>query len=171
MKGINRLLTTIDAVITTVGKLASLILLLVIAVVIYEVVMRDILRLPTTWAMEMSQFLFGSSFALAGAYTLLNKGHVRMDVIYAKLSAKGQAIMDIITSIFMIIFLGVLIWKGGEYALRSIRLMDRSMSAWAPLFWPTKIMIPISASLLLLQALAQLVRDIITIIGNKTGGC
>ena len=171
MKGIYRLLAFIDAISRAIGKLVSFLILFVIAVVLFEVMMRDILRLPTIWSMEMSQFLFGASFALAGAYTLLHKGHVRMDVIYTRLSQRGQVIMDIITSVFMFIFLVTLIWKGWQFTGRSISLMDRSMSAWAPLLWPTKIMIPLGAALMLLQALAQLIRDIISVMGRKSNGC
>lgn len=167
MKCIMRLLRLIETLSQFVGKLSSFLILASMATVIYEVLMRYVLKLPTTWSSEMSQFLFGSLFALGGAYTLLHNGHVRMDIIYSRFSPKGKAIMDLATSVFFFIFLIVLLWKGSEFAVRAIHLAERSDSAWGPLLWPTKIMIPIGAFLMLLQGLAKYVGNISTAFGVK----
>ncbi len=167
MKRIVLFVRRIDMLSRFVGKLSGFLILASMALVIYEVVMRYALKLPTTWSSEMSQFLFGTFFALGGAYTLLHNGHVRMDIIYSRFTPKGKAIIDLATSIFFFIFLVVLLWKGSEFALRAIRLAERSDSAWGPFLWPTKIMIPIGAFLMLLQGLAKYADNIVTAIGRE----
>lgn len=112
---------------------------------------------------------FGTFAVLAGAYTCLHNGHIRMDVLYSKLSQRGKVIMDLATAFFFILFLGVLIWKGGELTALSISGMEKSDSAWGPVLWPTKLIIPIGSFLLLLQVLANLVRDLTSVEGRGKG--
>ena len=160
MKNMGGLLRHIDNISNCVGKLASFLILCSMGVVLFEVLMRYALSLPTTWCYEMSLFIFGTFAALGGAYTFLHGGHVRMDIVHSRLSPRGKAIMDLVTFIFVFIFLGVLVWKGWEFAWRAFQLSERTDSAWGPLLWPTKLIIPIAAFLMLLQGLAKFVRDI-----------
>ena len=70
----------------------------------YEVIMRYIFNQPTIWVHESCFLLFGMQYLLAGAYTLLTGGHVRVDVLYIKLPPRGRVGMDIFTSVFFFIF-------------------------------------------------------------------
>jgi TRAP-type mannitol/chloroaromatic compound transport system permease small subunit len=166
MKNVARILRFIDRLSEGTGNVVSFLILASMGVVLYEVVMRYVFNLPQTWSSEMSLFLFGTLFALGGAYTLLHRGHVSMDIFYSKWSPKTRAIMDIITFVLFLIFVSVLIWKGWGLAWRAIEFMERSQSGWRPLLWPTKIMVPIGAFLLLLQGLVQLVRNILAVAGK-----
>ena len=154
----------IDKLSQIIGNVVCYLTLVCIVVVLYEVFMRFVVSESQVWTTEMTAFLFGPLFALAGPYTLLNKGHVAMDLFYRTWSPRLQAIMDIVTFVFVIIFLGVLLWKGSALAWKSILLNQKSPSAWGPPLWPLKIMIPLGAFLMLLQALSELVKKVLVLI-------
>jgi TRAP-type mannitol/chloroaromatic compound transport system permease small subunit len=166
---IERLFNYVNGISKATGVLACSLIVVVMFIVLYEVVMRYVFNASQIWAYELSQFLFGILFVLGGAYALLQRAHVRMDVVYARFSTKWQAIMDIITFVFFLIFIGVLIWQGWDVGWRAVQLEERSMSAWEPLLWPVKMVIPLGAFLVLLQGLTHLVRNILTATGRGGG--
>jgi TRAP-type mannitol/chloroaromatic compound transport system permease small subunit len=167
---IRRWLSYVDKLNQAVGGVASYLILGSLAVILIEILMRKAFNASQTWSSEMSVFLFGAFFTLGGGYTLLKEGHVRMDVFFVKLSARGKAIMDICTFVLFLAFVGVLIWKGWDIAIKSFQFAERSESAWRPLLWPTKILIPIGGLLLLLQGMANLGRNIVTLTEKGRSG-
>jgi TRAP-type mannitol/chloroaromatic compound transport system permease small subunit len=156
----------IDLVSEVTGNLVSYLTIPVMFIILFEVLMRYFFLKSQTWSFEMSQFLFAAVFALGGGYTLLHKGHVRMDIFYSRLSPKRQALMDVATFIFFLTFVLVLIWKGSELASRAIFFHEQSDSSWHPVLWPIRVMIPLGGFLILLQGLGQLVRDVLVATGR-----
>ena len=71
---------------------------------VYEVAARYFFNRPTIWVWELNGLLQCVFVALAGGYTLLVRGHVRVDVVYGHLSMRKKAILDLITSFFMFSF-------------------------------------------------------------------
>ena len=155
-----RFLNWIDKISEYSGKIVSFLVLLMIGIVTYEVVARYVFNSPTLWAHETAQYIFGSFTILGGAYVLLRESHVRMDIIYSRVSPRTQAILDIITAPLFFAFIGVLLWKGGQIAWSSIELLEKSNSQWRPPIYPVKAMIPLAAFLILIQGIARLIRNI-----------
>jgi TRAP-type mannitol/chloroaromatic compound transport system permease small subunit len=147
-------------------------LILIIAFIVgYEIIMRYGFNRPTVWVNEMSAMLFGTFIILGGAYTARYNGHVPMDVVYNKFSKRGKAILDVISFFILTLpLLGVLVWKGGESAWRSVMTLEHDSSQWGPPLYPLRVMLPLGAFLFLLQASAKLVRDFIVIFkGDRKG--
>ena len=65
------------------------------------------------------------------------------------------------------IYIGVLFWMGAEFALDSVLEGERSGSAWNPPIYPVKLVIPLGVLLMLLQGLAQLVHDVLFLLGRE----
>lgn len=163
-----RFLSIIDTISDWSGKLISLLLIPMIAVIVYDAVARYAFNSPTHWAYETVTFLFAGLGILGGAYVLLHKGHVSMDIIYTRLSPRKQAIMDLLTSFFFFLFCGILLWKGGQYAWTSLKLRETTTSAFAPPLYVIKMTIPVGAFLIILQGIAKFVRDLRTaIVGSR----
>ena len=139
----------------------------VTAVIMWEIFLRVAFNLPTIWAHELGLMVFGALSMLGGAYALRNRGHVNMDLFYARLSPKGKVVLDIITFPFFLLFCGVLLWIGGAFAWRSVRILEFSQSNWAPPLWPIKLTIPLGALLILLQGISNLASDILAVIDRK----
>jgi len=57
---------------------------------------------------------------------------------------------------------------GGSLAWESVARFEHSQSAWNPPLYPVKLMIPSGAFLLLLQGVAKLARDIVTVVTGET---
>ena len=74
----------IDNINEWVGRIVSYFVLAIIAIIIYEVVMRYVLVKSQVWVPEISSFLFGALFILGGGYVFLHKNHVRLDVLYGR---------------------------------------------------------------------------------------
>jgi len=140
------------------GRVVSYMVPIIIAITIYEVVMRYVFTRPTIWVHETSDHLFAFSFLLGGAYTLSQGGHVKVDVLYNHFSERSRVILDICTSFFFFLFVGLLLWKGGEMAWESVRLLERSQTPWGPYIFHVYLAVPVAASLMLLQGLAALIR-------------
>ena len=155
----------IDSLSTWVGKGFAWLILLLTFGVSYEVLVRYVLRAPTTWAFDVSYISYGAMFLMAGAYTLSRNGHVRADMIYRNWRPRVQASMDL--TLYIIFFLpavAAFIYSGWNYAEMSIRFREVSIfsPAGVPVF-PLKALIPITGVFLLLQGIAEIIRCVICI--------
>lgn len=155
-----RFLHFIDNANEWIGKVVSFFVLAIMVVIIYEVLMRYLFVKSQLWVPETSVFFFGTLFVLGGGYNLIHGGHVKLDVLYIRLSPRTKAILDLVTSILFFIFCGVLIWKGWLMAWDSLLVREKTPSAFAPPLYPFKMVIPIGAALLMLQGVAKFIRDL-----------
>ena len=73
----DRYLHAIDNVSTWTGKAFAWAIVMLTAIVCYDVFARYLFRAPTDWAFDASYILYGALFMMAGAYTLARNGHVR----------------------------------------------------------------------------------------------
>lgn len=162
-----RLLRIIDHISNWSGRIASFLILVMIAIVVYEVVLRYAFDRPTMWAHESAQFVFGAMSILGGGYVLYRGSHVKMDVVYSRCSPRTKAILDLITAPIFFCFAATLLWTSGEIAWESIQELERSNSQWRPPIYPIKSLIPVAALLVLLQGVAKFVRDVFTSITGK----
>ena len=115
----------------------------------------------------MAQFTMAAYYLLGGGFSLLLKGHVRMDLLYGRWSEKTQATVDAFTSLFLIFYLVFLLvgaYSSIEYA---IMYGQRNRSAWAPLMAPIKIIMGTGVVLMLLQVIATFFKDIAKVRGEK----
>jgi len=167
MRLIFAVLGLIDALNDWLGRILAWLVLVMFVLVLSEVVRRYFFNAPTVWGQELTQLTFGVYVFLSGGHILRWGGHVNVDILYIKLSDRGKAFIDILTSALFFLFCGMLLYYGGEFAMHSISFWEHSNSAWGPPLWPFKLMIPVGAGLLIVQGLAKLIRDIYTLItGN-----
>jgi len=159
---LKRCLSIIDNISEWSGRVFSFLMLPMIAVMVYDTIARYAFNAPTHWAYETVTFLFAGFGIMGGAYVLLHDGHVRMDIIWSRLSPRGKAIMDLVTSFFFFLFCGVLLWKGAGYAWESLRLRETTTSAFAPPQYVVKMTIPLGALFIILQGIAKFIRDLMT---------
>ncbi len=126
----------------------------------YEVVARYIFNSPTNWAHEAMFLMFGMQYLMSGAYAYMSDSHVRVDVFYARFSARGKAFTDLLTSVFFFIFAGTLLWTGWIFFMDSAGVMEVSLAEWGIQYWPVKGTIVLGAALIILQGVAKLLKDI-----------
>ena len=170
MKYVIRIIKIIDKISETAGKIASIFIIIMVALEFLEVLMRYFIGRPLNWTWEVSTYLYGANFMLAGAWALLNGKHVRTDILYDKMSKKGKAILDLCTfsTIFLLfcVTLTFLTIKAAQFSV-SIKEYSFVIGGKIPIF-PLKITIAVGFVLLFLQGLAKIARDIIFIAKGET---
>jgi TRAP-type mannitol/chloroaromatic compound transport system permease small subunit len=157
---VRRYLFFIDYISAWVGKTFAWLILVLTAIVTYDVVMRYLFRAPTTWAFDVSYILYGTLFMMGGAYTLSQNRHVRGDMIYRLWPVRTQASLDLVLYL-LFFFPGItaLIWAGWDFAQISRQLNERSFSSpQGPIIWPYKYVIPIAGVFMVLQGIAETIR-------------
>jgi len=157
---VDRFCDAIDAINEWTGLVFGFAIAVVTAVVIWEVVARGAFAHPTVWANETTVYLSAVAYLVVGGYALLHRRHVRIDVIYERLSPRTRARLDLFTFVFFVLYAGTLVWVGGEMAWASIQQAETTGTPWNPPIWPVKLAIPIAGLLLLLQGIANLLRDL-----------
>ncbi|MBC6439092.1 MAG: TRAP transporter small permease subunit [Rhodospirillales bacterium] len=156
----------IGAVNGGVGQFVAWWALIAVFAYYYEVVCRYVFNSPTNFVHEGMFLMFGMQYLLTGAFALRENAHVRVDVVYAGLSGKTRAILDLITSVFFFVFTVSLFWTGYIFFSDSAMVWEVSFTEWAIQYWPVKASIMIGAGLLVLQGLARVLRDIATVAGH-----
>src|SRR3546814_19006289 len=81
-----------------------------LAVMIWEIVLRYFFNSPSLWAYDISLFIYGGYIALGGAYTYLAGGNVNVDIIWGPLSPRGRAVLELMPTGFAFLFPGLLFW-------------------------------------------------------------
>jgi len=162
-----RFLHVIDSISEWSGKIVSFLLIPLVLIVVFEIVSRYVFHQPTIWVHELSTWLWGSVGLMAGAYTLRYQRHVAVDILQSRFTPRVRGVTELLATLCILLLCTILVWRGGIEAGYSIKIWEHSSTAWKPLLFPIKIMIPTAAFLLALQAIAKSVRDIRTIISGR----
>lgn len=164
-----KLLITIDSISEHSGRVVSWLVVILVLTLTYETIMRYVFNAATIWA-HLTAMMIGGSIVLLGlAYTELHKRHIRIDVIYSRMSDRGQALLDVIGAfVFLLPVLIALVsiafskmyasWATGEVRIESY---------WYPPAAPFRTVYFIGVSLFALQCLAKFIRDLSTLIGKS----
>ena len=163
----DRIVRTIDTVSTAAGWLAGWLIVPITVAVMYEVVARFAFNAPTRWSYEAGYMLYGAQFMLAAAYTLQKGGHIRTDVLYERWSVTTRATVDAVCYVlFFFPALLCILYAGAVEARQAWEIAERTGLRIAGVGVPMyafKAVIPVTAALLVLQGLAELVRCVRTI--------
>jgi TRAP-type mannitol/chloroaromatic compound transport system permease small subunit len=157
----------VEAVNRVIGRLAMFIIFAMMGVLLMSSVSRTALNISFIWTVEMAQFMLAAYYLLGGGYSMQLDSHVRMDLLYSRWSPKGQALADIITSIFLIFYLVVLLVGAVSSTNYAITYGQKNYSSWAPPLSPIKIIMTIGIAMMLLQAIAMFFRDMATVRGER----
>ena len=158
-----RIIYAIDQLSKTIGHAFAWCIVILMIGTTYEVIVRYAFNSPTDWAFDFSYILYGGLFYMAGAYTLSRGGHVRADMFSRTWPPKVQAWIEI-TLYVLFFFPGILamVLAGYHYAHDSFRILEKSINSpiGVPI-WQIKLLIPVGATLIALQGLAEVMRGVI----------
>jgi TRAP-type mannitol/chloroaromatic compound transport system permease small subunit len=150
----------VDAIGRWVGRFAMVLFFVMAAVMLWSTISRAVFGAPVNWALETTQFLLSAYYLLGGAYSLQHNAHVRMDLFYSRLEPRARAMTDAITILFVVFFLGVLLWGAVSSTQYAIQYNQKNYSAWSPVLWPVKAAMTLGIFLMLLQVIAQFFRSV-----------
>ncbi len=149
----------VDAINYRLGRIVMYFIFVMIGILLWSSLSKTFF-LPSLWTLEMAQFAMVVYFILGGPYAMQLGANVRMDLLYGSWTPRGKAWVDAFTVLFLIFYLGVLLYGGIESLAYALEYTERSPSAWRPKMWPIKLAMCVGIFLMLLQALAELVRDV-----------
>lgn len=160
---VSTLLRATAATATVATWLGGALLVLVCLMVGGDVLARRLLGVTLGGADELSGYAFAISTTWALSYTLLHRGHIRIDVIYARLSQMTRAVLDLV-SLLSLGALGLVIAYYGYSVLeRSLVLGSKSNTPlatplWIPqlLWWAGLLVFLWTLALLIVATLAAL---------------
>jgi TRAP-type mannitol/chloroaromatic compound transport system permease small subunit len=165
----HKFLITIDKISAGIGKTFGWTIIILTLGASYEVIsaskpVRDLFgSVPTTWAYDFSYIMYGALLLMTGAYTLSRNAHVRGDFLYRNWSPRFQAGMDL--TLYVVAFMPAiiaLIYAGYQFAAQSYQYQEKSIFSPAGVpVWPLKVLIPVAATLLFIQGIAEIIRCII----------
>jgi TRAP-type mannitol/chloroaromatic compound transport system permease small subunit len=153
---LDRVVFAIDGLSTAVGWFAGWLIVPLTLAVVYEVVARYLFNAPTRWVYHATYTLYGTQFMLASAYTLLRGGHIRTDVFYQRWSPRTRATVDAVSYV-LFFFPGMLliVYGGAMEAGHAWEIGERA-GGWP--VYPFKAVIPVTALLLGLQGISELIK-------------
>ena len=178
---------SIDSINTAIGLVVMYGVYALMGILLWSSISKTFF-LPSQWTLEMAQFAMVAYYMLGGPYSILMGANVRMDLFYGTWSLRRKATVDTVTVLFLIFYLGVLLYGAlgsTSYSLgywgtdpiayfaglltgsEEIGRLERSSTAWRPYIWPIKAIMILGLFLMLLQALAELIKDIARALGQS----
>jgi TRAP-type mannitol/chloroaromatic compound transport system permease small subunit len=146
------------------GRLLYWLTLAMVLIGSYNAVVRYLGRyigsdLSSNAYIELQWYLFSLVFLLGAAYTLKEDAHVRVDVLYSRLSERGKAWINLLgTLLFLIPFCALMIWVSWSSVASSWSVLEMSPDPGGLPRYPIKTVIPIGFALLILQGVAHSVK-------------
>ena len=154
---------TIDRIVVKQAELSSLLMVILVVMMCYEVVRRYFFNAPTIWGLEFTTFIFGVHFVMGYGYTEHFDGHVRVDIFSSRFPKKAQDILYIVltacVTLPLVALLGIWAW---DNAITSTKLMEALSSAWAPPIWPVKLLMAVGFTFLFLQVSSNLIKRLLS---------
>lgn len=146
------LLNILKKIIDPIGALCSLLMLLMVLNVFYDVILRYFFNDVSIAMQELEWHLFAAMFMFGIGYTLKEDGHVRVDVIYDELSTKTKAIINIIGSLlFALPFTVLVLYFSLDYTYEAFEIGEGSADPGGlPHRWIIRSAIPISSIYLII---------------------
>ena len=167
MKTLLRFSRAVDAINTRIGQVIAWGLLAAILVSAANATVRKVFNTSSNSWLEIQWILFGAVFLLCAAWTLLSNEHIRIDIVNGLLPKRLRDWIDVFGHLFFLIpvtlLLAVLGWP---FFWRSLLQNEQSTNAGGLPVYPSKFLIPLAFTLLLVQGISELVKRIAIIKGD-----
>ena len=154
------------------GKLVSWLVLVMVLLVSYDVAMRYFFLSGSIALQEMEWHLFSLIFLIGAAYTFKHDDHVRLDLFYKSkfMDDKRRAWVNLFGGLFLLLpFCILIIATAWPFIYQSYDIMEGSPDPGGlPYRWILKTSIPLGFTLLLLQGISDIIRNLKLIMGKNT---
>lgn len=149
----------IDRINSMIGK--SVIWLIFASLVISagNAIIRKTFDLSSNAWLEIQWYLYGAAFLLASAYALRKNEHIRVDILYGKLSRRNQHKVDLFGHIFFLLpFTATITAYLIPYVGLSYASGEVSNSAGGLILWPAKALLLAGFVLLMFQGISEIIK-------------
>lgn len=161
----------IDRLSDAIGWLTFGLMLVMVVVGGYNAITRYLgqfigINLSSNLYIEVQWYLFSLIFLLGAAYVLKQGAHVRVDILYGRLSAKGKAWIDLLGSLLLLLpVCFVFFYYSFPTVVSSWRILEQSSDASGLPRYPIKTAILVAFFLLGLQGISEIIKQIAILTG------
>ncbi|NNE24731.1 MAG: TRAP transporter small permease subunit [Rhizobiales bacterium] len=148
-----------------IGRVVMYGIFVMVAILMWSTLSK-VTSIPSLWTLEMAQYAMVAYYLVGGPYSMQLNANIRMDLFYHSWSDRKKAQVDAFTILFLIFYLGVLLYGGIDSTIYSYEYGQRSPSAWRPYIWPVKVIMVTGIFLMLLQSISEFFKDIFTLRGE-----
>lgn len=161
-----RAAAAIDRVTGLIGVAVSWLALVMVLVGAFNAVARYLgryigINLSSNVYLELQWYLFSVLFLLGAAWVLREDAHVRVDVLYGRVSARTRSLINIFGTLFLLMpFCGFVLWVSVPVIRSSWVIREGSPDPGGLPRYPLKALIIVCFALLMLQAVSQLIKEV-----------
>lgn len=128
-------------------------------------------NLSSNGFIEAQWYLFSLVFLLAAADALRRDAHVRVDVLYGRLSERGKAVIDLLGGLlFLLPFCWLALWVSMPSVRASWAVLEQSPDPGGLPRYPLKSMIIVSFVLLAAQGVSEVIKSGLKLAGHAEAG-
>lgn len=170
MSRLKRVVTVIDSISEFSGSVGKWFALLLVLAGTYETVSRHFFNAPTIWAYDTLCMSGGALYLLGASYDYLHNAHTRVDLFFNMLSPRKQAAMNVICSLVFFFPLTIIMFKlAFTWAVRAWKIKEVFFNSfWYPPAGPYRTIFAIGLFLLILQGVANFIRDFYFMVRGET---
>jgi TRAP-type mannitol/chloroaromatic compound transport system permease small subunit len=158
---------TIDRFNTRLGRVVAWAILIAVLVSAVNAVIRKLFNASSNAWLELQWVLFGIVFLLCAPWTLLSNEHIRIDIVNSYFPKWVRNWIDVLGhTLFLIPVAALIVYLGWPYFWLSFLQDEQSSNAGGLPVYPSKLLIPLGFTLLLVQGLSELIKRIAIIRGD-----
>jgi len=156
-----KLIRWIDFFTEWTGRILAWLMFLMVVATLAVVVVRYATNSNTILLQESVMYMHALAFMLAIPYALKHDVHVRVDLIYGRLGPRGRAWVNLCGHLLLLVPTAIFILLYSRtYVANTWRILEGSSEVGGiPGVFLLKTLIPLMAGLLLLQGLAEILRN------------
>lgn len=151
----------VDAFNEGIGKLIRWLVLAAVLISAGNAIARKAFNIGSNAYLEVQWYLFAAVFMLGAGYAFLHNVHVRIDFVSGRLSKRTNAVIDAVgIVVFLIPLCLILIRLSWPFFVNAWNTGEMSSNAGGLIRWPVYLLVPVGFGILLVQAIAELVKRI-----------
>lgn len=153
--------TRLDGFALFIGRVTMILIISMTFIMLYEVFLRYAIEAPTLWANELTLWIAGFVFLLAGLYAMQQRCHIRIFILYDVMPRWAQHVCDVISVGLLCLFAFFLVFGSYKqvFVVKFYQWQTFGTAFDPPLPATIQPMILIVICLIALQAVANLIAD------------
>jgi TRAP-type mannitol/chloroaromatic compound transport system permease small subunit len=159
MDGLLKLSRAIDGFNGRLGKTVAWAILLAVVISTVNAIIRKVFDSSSNAWLELQWVLFGAVFLLCCSWTLMSNEHIRIDIVSSLLPKRVRNWIDVMGhALFLIPICIVMMYTSWPFFWRSLMQNEQSTNAGGLPLYPSKLLVPLGFTFLLLQGISELIK-------------
>ena len=150
----------IERFVDRVGRGISWLALVIVVLMSVNVILRYLFSIGSVWGQELEWHLLVPLILFGSAYALRHGEHVRVDIVYGRLSPKTRTRVDLLSALLAVAIAALFVWLSLHYVEQAYVIDEGSPDPGGlPHRYLLKSLLPIGFALFLVQGIAWALRS------------